>query len=311
MSLFKALKNLLRKTLFHPFGYDIVPLRERAKRAPKRREGPSETEKEKFDLALYTKFFGRKAVQQRAFYNVGAGPNFSHPAWTNVDHPSEWYGKEHVHIAWDMLALTPLPVEDDSAQIIYSSYALEHISDEACQNFLNEAHRALKVGGFLRIIVPDIDIYYAAYLSGDRSPFYKAKANDAQYPNAKYISNPNEASLAQNLLWTFASSISELHVAGSPERVSDSEFEKVLAEQGLEAALDYFTAKCSLDVQRKHPGNHINWYNQKKLKTMLREAGFDTIYRSAYQQSRTPVLRDLSFFDFRSPEIALYMEVIK
>jgi predicted SAM-dependent methyltransferase len=312
MSIFKSFKNLIRKIVFNPFGYDIVPLDSRLKTNNKKAKvKPDGLADRKFDLSLYAEHYGENAIKKRSFYNVGAGPNFYHPAWTNVDHPSEWYGKEHVHIAWDMLALTALPIKDETAQLIYSSYALEHITDEACQNFLNEAHRALREGAHLRIIVPNVDIYYSAFRAGERDPFYKKKNDNTKYPNAKYVSNPNEASLAQNFIWTFASSVSELHVDGSPERVSDSELEKVIADQGLEAALDYCTAKCSLDVQRRHPGNHINWYHQKKLESMLRKAGFADVYRSDTQQSQAVVLHDLSLFDFRRPEIALYMEAIK
>jgi len=312
MSVIKSFTNLVRKIIFHPFGYDVVPLREgkRGKSKTLNRKRARLADKE-FDLSPYVEEYGATAIRERAFYNVGAGPNFYHPAWTNVDHPSEWYGKDHVHIAWDMLALTALPVKDETAHVIYSSYALEHITDEACQHFLSEAHRALREGAHLRIVVPDIDIYYAAYRAGERALFYKKKNDASQYPNAKYVRNPNEASLAQNFIWTFASSVSELHVDGSPERVSDAEFEKLIAEQGFEAALDSCTAKCSLEVQRKHPGNHINWYHQNKLEAMLRQAGFSDVYRSDLQQSQAVVLRDLSLFDFRRPEIALYMEAVK
>jgi predicted SAM-dependent methyltransferase len=312
MSFLKSFKNIARKSFFHPFGYDVVPLKkENASKTTKQQRAVSAPGQTEFDLDHYKELFGKEAVAQRAFYNIGAGPNFAHPAWTNVDHPSEWYGEEHVHIAWDMLALSPLPIENNSASIFYTSYALEHVTDEACQYFLAEAYRTLRPGGILRLLVPDIDIYAAAYQLGDRSPFYKAKNDGAQYPNAKYASNPNEASLEQNFIWSFASSVSELHVDGSPERVSDEAFRSVMAKQGMDAALNFCTAKCSLEVQRKHPGNHINWYNENKLARMMRKAGFDTVYRSGFQQSRSPVLRDTRLFDFRRPEIGLYMEAIK
>lgn len=314
MRVFKGIKTWIRKVLFHPFGYDVVPLKKTILLEPgqPQEEKPAQSSRKgELDLSLYYRLYGQEAVRQRRFYNIGPGPNFAHPAWTRIDSPSDWYGTDHMHIAWDLLAFDPLPIEESSAHIVYSSYVLEHVTDGACQYFLGEANRVLVPGGFLRIVVPDIDIYYEAFQAGDREFFFKAKAEGATYPNEKYRSNPNQASLAQNFLWNFASAASELHADGAPERIADGELERVFSELSYGEALNYCTARCPLEIQKRYPGNHINWFNESKLARMLREAAFAEPYRSGYGQSRSPVLRDLRYFDHRNPEIGLYLEAIK
>jgi predicted SAM-dependent methyltransferase len=312
MKIFKSIKSLLRKTLFLPFGYDIVPVR---KTAPARRPAPRKPQPEdvSFELQLerYAKLFGEEVVQARRFYNLGGTNKEHHPAWTMINHPSEHYGLDSMDIAWDLLAATPLPIDSDSACIIYSRYTLEHVPDRAVEHFLSEAFRALKAGGFLRLVVPDIDLFYWAYRNGDTSLFERGHKADDEFPDGKFLSNPEKAPLEQRFLWTFASNATTLHADGAPERLSDAELRKAFAELSYAEALNYCTAKCSLDVQRRYPEDHINWFNADKLIEMVRNAGFKSVFRSGCGQSRCPVLRDTRVFDARASEIGLYIEAIK
>ncbi|MBI3158175.1 MAG: methyltransferase domain-containing protein [Chloroflexi bacterium] len=264
------------------------------------------------DLAAYESLYGAEAVQKRQFYNVGAGPQFNHPAWTKIDHPSEWYDNaEKLDLAWDLLSLTPLPVADGTACIVYTSYALEHVTDEAAQHFLNEACRALRPGGVLRVIVPDMDIYYRAWQAGDRTLFWRKDAHEKTYPNKTFRTNPNDASIGQNFLYQFASNASEIHTDPVANPISDGELNDLFGRLPFAAAMDACRARASLEKQRQYPGNHINWYNAEKLVGMFRRAGFASAARSGYVQSAAPILRDPRFFDFRRPEIGLYVEGVK
>lgn len=78
-----------------------------------------------------------------------------------------------------------------------------------------------------------------------------------------------------------------------------------------EEALNYCCSKCSIEIQKKYPGNHINWWNKKKIFFILEKAGFKKICLSGYGQSFCPILRDISFFDNTHPKISLYVEAIK
>jgi len=170
--------------------------------------------------------------------------------------------------------LTPIPVEDNSAEIVYSSRTIEHVKDEAAQNMFNESYRILKQGGVLRITTPNIDLDFRAYKTNDRNFFYWIDQYNAKIPKtleSVQLNKPlNEASKQQIFLWHFASNVSLLHNDGALERISDEELDRIFQELDYEEALDYCTSKCSLEVQKKYPGNHINWWNRNKLFKKLR-----------------------------------------
>lgn len=291
-----SVKKLIKKC-FNVIGYDI--------RACKARN----------DIDLYYRTYGKKAVENRRFYNIGAG-DFRHPAWTNVDHKSEWYKEvqgSSIAIDWDLLSLTPISVDDNSAEIVYSSHTIEHITDEAAQNMFNESHRILRKGGVFRVTTPNIDLEFRAYKQNDRHFFYWTDqySDPKVYQKIKLNKSLNEASIQQIFLWHFASSASILHADGSPERINDEEFDRIFSEMKYEEALNYCISKCSLEVQKKHPGNHINWWNKNKLFRMLRIAGFGNVYLSGYGQSFAPVLRNTLIFDNTHPKISLYIEAVR
>lgn len=161
------------------------------------------------DLDLYYSIFSKEDIKKRCFYNIGAGL-FSHIAWTNIDYYSNWYKENKIGISYDLFDLKPLPIDDNSANIIYSSHTVEHINDEAAQNMFNEAHRILKINGIIRLTMPDIDLCYKTIINNDRY-FWKQMSDISSIP--KYmasgnISKPmNSVSLKQIFLFIFASQI--------------------------------------------------------------------------------------------------------
>jgi 2-methylisocitrate lyase-like PEP mutase family enzyme len=78
-----------------------------------------------------------------------------------------------------------------------------------------------------------------------------------------------------------------------------------------ENALNHCVNKCSRDVQSKYPGYHMNWWNPEKATRMLNAAGFSNVYQSAYGQSASPILRDVTLFDVQDPKLSLYVEAVK
>lgn len=62
---------------------------------------------------------------------------------------------------------------------------------------------------------------------------------------------------------------------------------------------------------KKYPGNHINWWNPKKITSILEDTGFTKIYLSGYGQSFCPILRDINIFDNTHPKLSFYIEAIK
>src|SRR5258708_5868023 len=65
-----------------------------------------------------------------------------------------------------------LPFKAESVDCIYSSHMLEHLAFDDAVKVLSHCYRALRVGGILRIVVPDLRIIVDDYLAdGSASTF--------------------------------------------------------------------------------------------------------------------------------------------
>ncbi|UYP48070.1 hypothetical protein NEF87_004355 [Candidatus Lokiarchaeum ossiferum] len=266
-------------------------------------------------LPIYKRLYKEEALKEKRFYNVGAG-EFSHPYWTNIDKHSDWYSKAqqtNSFLEYDLFSLEKLPIQDDSAEVIYSSHVVEHISDEAAQNLFNESYRILKEGGIFRFTTPNTDLGYRAVKNNDRDYYYCISDYSTKETMERVRLNKpmSEASIEQIFLFEFASQLSEIADIESPRRISDEEFNKIFEEKSYEEALNYITSMCSKEIQGKYPGFHINWWNKEKSFRMLKKAGFSKIYLSAWGQSFSPILRETRLFDKTHPKISIYVEAIK
>jgi len=58
-----------------------------------------------------------------------------------------------------------LPVTDGSCSALFGSHILEHLSLADFRTALGNAHRHLRLGGILRVIVPDLEAGVRAYLA--------------------------------------------------------------------------------------------------------------------------------------------------
>ncbi len=291
---------MIQRTL-NRLGYQVarypVPARPRPTRRPP-------------NLSLYDRYPAESLAQQR-FYNIGAG-SFAHPYWTNVDFATDWYGiVQTSFIQYDLMALQPLPIESDSAELIYSSHTVEHVSQSAVQNMLDESYRALKPGGGLRITTPDIVLDHAAYRRGDRHYYYWVEGwSRPETYQRLYKRPPNTESITQLFLHHFASQLCDNDLDDTaPRKYSDAEVDAIFNEQPMEQALDFFTSQCRFNPE--HPGNHMNWWSHDKLERSLRAAGFTDIYRSGYRQSKFAPMREADLFDSTHPPISMYMEAVK
>ncbi|MEO5572433.1 MAG: methyltransferase domain-containing protein [Bacteroidia bacterium] len=267
------------------------------------------------DTDHYIRLHGEESVRTKSFYNIGAG-SFFHPCWTNVDHyTNNNYFKDNGQVKginYDLFSLQPLPLPNVSASLIYTSHTIEHVNNEATQNIFNEAFRALKKDGMLRIVTPNIDIEYRAWRENDRAYFFwldwYSKPEDVE--RVKITMPLMEASTSQIFLENFAAYASSLHKEGN-RKISDKELERIFNEMSYVDALNYCTSTCTVEIQKQNPGNHINWFNKEKLFRMLNQAGFEKIHHSAYGQSFSPVMRNLKYFDTTLPKVSLYVEAIK
>ena len=132
----------------------------------------------KNDIELYLKLYGKESVTNRRFYNISAGGHFDfgcgihHPCWTNIDLDRKWrMGKmfdPKKDIAHDILTCTTIPVESNTAELVYSRLSIEHITNEAALYTFKEIKRILKKGGIFRVNTLNINLDYRALKNNDR-----------------------------------------------------------------------------------------------------------------------------------------------
>lgn len=93
------------------------------------------------------------------YVNCGCGNKFSkEKEWVNLDFASDSiYVKKHN-------ILQGLPFAGGYVDAIFSSCMLEHFSCDEAVAHIRECHRVLKKGGYIRIVVPDLENECKEYL---------------------------------------------------------------------------------------------------------------------------------------------------
>src|SRR5216683_625286 len=91
--------------------------------------------------------------------NVGCGERFlAASEWINLDFSS----RSPAVATYNLLKGIPLP--SDFADLVYSSHVLEHFDKHQAAALLLEMKRVVKPGGYVRIVVPDLEEVCINYL---------------------------------------------------------------------------------------------------------------------------------------------------
>ena len=237
--------------------------------------------------------YSSESLKLQRFYNIGAG-SFHHPYWTNVDFVSDHYSaiQKTPFIHYDLMEITPLPIEDNVAEIVYSSHTIEHVSDEAVLNMLKEAYRILKPNGGIRLSTDNALLEFMAYKNNDIKFFYWMDLHNQPGTWENLYKMPlSKVSIHQIFLHIFASQLCEFNIDDSPlKKYSDREIMEIFSCYTFEEALNYFTKQCKFNPD--YPGNHINWWTEDKLISFLQRTGFSEIYRSGYGQSSVSAFKE-------------------
>lgn len=118
--------------------------------------------------------------------HLGAGP-INIQGWINVDARSD----SHIHLQSDGFGLQEF--SDGALSEIYMCHVLEHFSFDESKEILKNMHKKLKVGGVLRLSVPDFDRLIAVYHTNENNLEFVKKAlmggQDYQYNYHKSIYN--------------------------------------------------------------------------------------------------------------------------
>lgn len=112
-------------------------------------------------------------VERGAYLNVGCGPNIA-SGYVNIDY--NW--QPGVDLVCDITR--PLPFGTGEVGGIFSEHCIEHLTLDNGRKFLAECHRVLMPDAWVRLIVPDLEMYARAYVEWlDRG--------SATLPNEYYV----------------------------------------------------------------------------------------------------------------------------
>jgi hypothetical protein len=93
--------------------------------------------------------------------------------------------------------------------------------------------------------------------------------------------------------------------------MSVGQFTKWCASKLLKTPLEQGLGHCKHPSVLKKIYGHINGFDYARMNTLLKETGFNKIYRSQYRDSRYPVLRKPAFDLESRKHFALYVEAVK
>ncbi len=234
-------------------------------------------------VAIYKKLF---SDSERLMVNVGGGRWYKRN-WKVLDFQCSWYSwnKIFIDFDYDLTKRDKMPFENDSVDFFYSEHTFEHISDEDCEHAITEMYRCLRTGSAVRIVVPNMDLIYEKYKEGDEQFF-------------ELWIEAHKATLTQALMTIFA--------FPRKDEGDESIREKFLTMKKTDF-FNYYTE--NLRQNPDYAGHHINWFTSSKLEKMLKDAGFQTAYKTRHRGSRFKELRGRGLD--RRPSWSLYIEAVK
>ena len=166
-----------------------------------------------------------------------------------------------------------LPLQDTSVKVLFTSHALEHLSENMVSKFLEEVHRVLRPDGILLVELPDCERLYKAWQSGHRALFDKLGFSKEVFEQLGNIHLADRQDVA------FAGIISCKIIrtrSGGEQHAPVSFRSDVFEDQIRTLSMDHFFSwLISLQTQEESlSGGHVSaWYPSKFSRT-LKGAGF-------------------------------------
>lgn len=241
----------------------------------------------KINYNLLCNVYGEESLKEKKFLNFGAGYRFNHFAFRNVD---KYNGD--IDLKWSPCDFKKINIKDKSIKVIYTSHMIEHLTFEEAKFMLSEFYRILETNGQLRIVTPDIDIFHEAYVAND-----------------KYLFN-EKLSIEHAYVKVFAARLIKGNGDNKP-LISSKEIRDLFNKKKRTDAYEYLIEKVNAKNNREDWFNHISWWNFERLNSTLKEAGFSSVFKSAYSQSKSVVLKDIRYFDQTAQWYSLYVDAIK
>lgn len=263
----------------------------------------------------------RRKQGDEIFVCIGPGGKF-HPAWTTVD--KKYNGKDWsldrrgvkaiasiMDIEWDAYSMTPLPFADHSVSLIYCSHVIEHLHNTVSTFFFQECFRILKKRGKMRVTTPNADLYFKAYDLKDASFFLEHSIVYNESLISTILKNEDKNLIDQFMAWSLLGHFSLVTNEHNTVYFTPEDCITFINKHGgAQLAVNRACELSSLEINQKL-GNHVDWWNWKKLSSKLKENGFNEVELSSYLQSNDPLMRHQVYFDRTDPHNTLFIEAIR
>ena len=261
---------------------------------------------------LIYSYYDEESIKDKRFYNIGAGDQRSKfNFWSYVDLETSKYNKNGIDILYDLEALSPIPLPDTHAEVIFNSFVIEHISVEATKNLCREAFRTLKKGGVFHskvhsyeygikllnknLISPKIP-FQARESSEHLKSFIRAHNNKVKsYFNEKneYVveslkDSDKKITFDAGNAFIYHNAVASMNnIFKSPTSVKDTL--NNLNAKNLDSF--YSELKDLVDVNEKQPHQHnADYFSKEDLLSFIKDLGFSEVYFTQPYQSVSPAL---------------------
>jgi hypothetical protein len=262
---------------------------------------------EKYIKSLYS----NESILQRRFFNIGAGSQRSiYDFWTYVDLEASKYSKEGIDVFYDLESLTPMPISDNYAEVIFSSFVIEHISIAATKNLCEEAYRSLKKGGVFHSKVHCFDYAYMLYRNNLISPKIPFECRESRHVLNSFVKKHKgrvEASFndkheyvvkslsdGSEIVFNAANSFVYHNATAAFDNLmgATGSLNNVLMKEDAGSAKSFYNNILGyVDDGKREPHQHnANYFSKEELFLFIKELGFSEVYFTQPFQSVSPAL---------------------
>lgn len=226
--------------------------------------------------------------------NIGAGKDWKKDSWSTLG----FYSESDISI--DLRLSKSLPINDGVCEKLFCSHVIEHLSDENVASLLSECYRVLTFGGVIRLSFPDVEKALNEYRLNNEIFF------DSE--ELLLLGNSMDDKFL-NVLSSFKAKnyAGQENYIGGPRGYS-MELKDHLDKNdfNIDSLIEWTKTLAPASAYYKA---HINGWHLNKIKSFLKDAGFQVILKSSFQNSLDSELRD-GLFDNR-PLQSLFVEGYK
>ena len=225
----------------------------------------------------------------KEYLNVGAHPLWRHPNCVSLD-----FDPELSEVSFDLEQKIKFPFESNRFKGVYTSHNLEHLKNDSVLHVIRQIHRCLVPGGVLRITVPDIIGYFAAYENNDVRYYDWIRGKDTY--------------MYDSWLRLIVRAFAEPAV----DNFSDEELYQIYNDKKLYEFLEFFDQQVENINNKKllKPDSHKSWHSVDKMFSIFKTVGFSKWDEVMQHESSCKLFKE-KFFNMTRPHMSFFVEAIK